>query len=217
MHPYNTTLYTCFFQTHGDFFFLQRGIWTSMKGKIAKNHSIHTHTTNGLISARAEGKPGRWSFPSSEAFWLICILISELKAPTERQPRVPFKQVDLIKGWTSGAWSCCLCTISPTKDNEITHRSKTLQNRTLESHQLIGEFSSLLPSAPFYIALKMPGELQSYSNYCYGEQGIKWTVIAFKRAGISLPFKSRAQKSVCKWININANIIYTRKSCFSLS
>jgi len=74
------------------------------KGKIAKNHPpTHAHTHDGLISARAEGKPGRWSFPPSEAFWLIYILVSELKAPTERQPCVPFKQVHLIKGWTSGA------------------------------------------------------------------------------------------------------------------
>lgn len=169
------------------------GVWTSTKRKNTEELlPLHTHTTNGLISARVEGKPSRWSFPPSEAFWLIYTLVSELKAPTERQPRVPFKQVDLIKDWTSGSWSCWLCTIRPTKNNEITHRSKELQNRTLESHQLIGEFSLLFLTTPSFIALKMPGELQSYSNYCYGERGIKWTVIAFKRAGISLPFKSRA-------------------------
>lgn len=174
-------------------YFCKMGIWTPIKRKNTEELlPLHTHTTNGLISARAEGKPSRWSFPPSEALWLIYTLVSELKAPTERQPCVPFKQVDLIKGWTSGSWSCWLCTISPTKNNEITQRSKALQNRTLESHQLIGEFSLLFLSTPFFIALKMPGELQSYSNYCYGERGIKWTVIAFKRAGISLPFKSRA-------------------------
>lgn len=75
----------------------------SQKEKQQRITPLQTHTANGLISATAEGKPGRWSLLPSEAFWLIYILVSELKAPSERQPCAHFKQVDLIKGWTSGA------------------------------------------------------------------------------------------------------------------
>lgn len=73
LHPYKIALYMCFSQTHGErlCLFLKMEFWASVKGKKnAKKHSPHTHahTIKGLISARAEGKPGRWSFPPSEAF-----------------------------------------------------------------------------------------------------------------------------------------------------
>lgn len=63
LHPYNTTLYTFFFFLNTWWnIFLWRGIWISMKGKIAKNHSP-AHIHNQWINfSKSRGKTWQMKF-----------------------------------------------------------------------------------------------------------------------------------------------------------